>query len=120
MKLAMYNFYICLWVLANKVLRNDFLYSRISYEVAIFTLRISRFSFRCGDADRSIMSVYCLESRCEAKSIRDAPICGTRLPHDSHGCVEGNLIDWRKAHNVRNFSASINDHSACVWECKVQ
>ena len=75
--------------------------------------------FRCGDADKEIMSVYCLESRCEAKNIRDAPICGTRLPHDSHGCIEGNLIDWRRAHNVRNFSASINDHSACVWECKV-
>ena len=76
--------------------------------------------FRCGDADKEIMSVYCLESRCEAKNIRDAPICRTRLPHDSHGCIEGNLIDWRRAHNVRNFSASINDHSACVWECKVK
>ena len=47
-------------------------------------------------------------------------MCETRLPHDSHGCIDGRLIDWKKAHNVRNFThASINHHSACVWECKV-
>ena len=47
-------------------------------------------------------------------------MCETRLPHDSHGCIDGSLIDWKKAHNVRNFThASINHHSACVWECKV-
>ena len=78
------------------------------------------FVFRCGNADKDILSVYCLKSECRPKHIRDAPICETRLPHDSHGCIQGNLIDWKKAHNVRNFSASINDHSACVWECKVQ
>ena len=74
---------------------------------------------RCGNADKDILSVYCLKGECQPKYIRDSPICGTRLPHDSHGCIDGSLIDWKKAHNVRNFSASINDHSACVWECKV-
>ena len=74
---------------------------------------------RCGNEDKKILSVYCLKGECQPNDIRDAPICGTRLPHDSHGCIDGSLIDWRKAHNVRNFSASINDHSACVWECKV-
>ena len=55
---------------------------------------------RCGNADRHILSVYCLKGECQSNDIRDAPICGTRLPHDSHGCIDGSLIDWRKAHNV--------------------
>ena len=77
------------------------------------------FHFRCGNADDNILSVYCLKHECLPRAIKDAPICETRLPHDSHGCIHSTLIDWRKAHNVRNFSAAHNDHSACVWECKV-
>ena len=75
---------------------------------------------RCGNADKNILSVYCLKTECRPKRIQEEAICKTRLPHDSHGCIDGTLIDWKKAHNVRNFSASIDEHTACVWECKVR
>lgn len=75
----------------------------------------SCFSIRCGDAEASMMSVYCLHHSCAHD--QSEPICQHRRPHDSHGCVSGHFIDWSHAHNVRNFSADTNNHLACVWEC---
>ena len=61
-----------------------------------------------------MLSVYCLKPSCLTSA---EPICSKRLPHDAHGCVHVDKISWAHAHNVRNFSAGINGHSACVWEC---
>ncbi len=60
--------------------------------------------------------MYCVHRSCLGPSSEKA-ICGQRRPHDPHGCVSAQSIDWRAAHNVRNFSAVTDDATACVWEC---
>lgn len=90
-----------------------------NYAILINNAYYYTFNFRCGNADDNILSVYCLKHECLSRDVKDKPICEKRKPHDSHGCIESSLIDWRRAHNVRNFSAPHNDHIACGWECKV-
>ncbi|TRY70110.1 hypothetical protein TCAL_01190 [Tigriopus californicus] len=71
--------------------------------------------FKCGNANDDFLSVYCMYKSCQDDS--QEPICKKRMPHDFHGCLDGSNIQWKYAHNVRNFTAHSNHHSACIWEC---
>ena len=58
---------------------------------------------RCGDAQNDILSVYCVHHSCLEEK-KDVTLCEKRLPHDTHGCIKGDHIQWGQVHNVRNFS----------------
>ncbi len=73
--------------------------------------------YRCGDAGDDVLSVYCLKRGCLPREERLVPVCAVRMPHDPHGCIASAEVSWAHAHNVRNFSADVNDDTACVWEC---
>jgi len=66
------------------------------------------------------LSAYCIHRDCSIQSdlAANQPICARRLPHDAHGCVKHNFIDWSYAHNVRNFSMEENNDASCIWECR--
>ncbi len=74
-------------------------------------------SYRCGDAGDDVLSVYCLRRGCRPPEENVSPICAVRRPHDPHGCVHAQQVSWAHAHNVRNFTAGVEDDSACIWEC---
>jgi len=76
-------------------------------------------SYKCGDAKEDFLSAYCLKRGCKESDLAaNEPICARRLPHDIHGCIKHDFVDWSRSHNARNFTAALEGDSACIWECR--